>query len=261
MPLSTNWKAQVAARSPQHSPSSQKFKLRNVQPQLIKGNGPHVTKGKSTYTPCFADTDVVCTAEKGMIYNPDTFRWEGNENTLAFDLPSALKTPTPLGPREPASYLDRAQPVAGSPPRPALIAPMSAATNLQVNGHMVFDPHQMKWLKLKTSRDISGPLSPSATDDEEEDVFAGLDDLKDTSAAVGPGSVAGLASPTSMANAGTGEVHEEFDLGPQFIRLQRDEELSWRKRCEAWFPSGEARLDDGRWRWSIRDMASPEPFQ
>lgn len=193
-----------------------------------------------------------------MIYNPITLRWEGNENTLSrFELPSALETPTPLGPHEGTSYMDR--PLGGSPPRPALIAPMSAATNLQVNGHMVFDPQQMKWLKLKSGRDVSGPLSPSITDDE-EDVFAGLDDLKDTSPAVGTGSVGGLASPSSVAAAGVGEVHEEFDLGPQFIRLQKEEEMTWRKRCELWFPHGEARADDGRWRWSIRDIASPEPY-
>lgn len=178
-----------------------------------------------------------------MVYNPDTMRWEGNEN-IHFDLPPPLKTHTPMG--------------EGSPPRPALIAPMSAA-NLQVNGHMVFDPHQMKWLKLQPGRDASRPLSPSATDEEEEDVFAGLDDLKD-SPAIGTGSVGGMASPMSMANPGVGEVHEEFDLGPHFMRMQRDEEMNWRRRCEAWFPNGEARHDDGRWRWSIRDMASPQPF-
>ncbi|QIX01670.1 hypothetical protein AMS68_007187 [Peltaster fructicola] len=242
MPLSTNWKAQVAAKSPQASPSSQKNKLRRVQPQLIRGNGAHVAK-----------------TEKGMIYNPNTLRWEGNENTLSrFELPPALETPTPRGTHEGTSYMDR-QPLAGSPPRPALIAPMSAATNLQVNGHMVFDPHQMKWLKLKTGRDVSGPLSPSVTD-EDEDVFAGLDDLKETSPAVGAGSVAGMASPQSTAATGMGEVHEEFDLGPQFIRLQKEEEMTWRKRCEMWFPQGEARADDGRWRWSIRNIASPVPF-
>lgn len=45
MPLSTNWKAQVAARSPQNSPSAPR-KLRRV-PQLIHGHGAHVPKSKS----------------------------------------------------------------------------------------------------------------------------------------------------------------------------------------------------------------------
>ena len=41
MPLSTNWKAQVAARSPHASPSAQRQKPRTKQPQLIKAIGPH----------------------------------------------------------------------------------------------------------------------------------------------------------------------------------------------------------------------------
>jgi len=124
----------------------------------------------------------------------------------------------------------------------------------------------MKWLKLKEGRDISGPISPSVTDggEDEEDAFAGIDDLKDENAlmpvgggiAGGGGSVGagGMASPVSMAAAGVGDVHEEFDLGPQFIRLQREEEGVWRRRCEGWFPFEEPRADDGRWRWAIREM-------
>jgi hypothetical protein len=46
MPLSTNWKAQVAARSPHTSPSAQRQKTRKVQPQLIKGIGAHVAKSE-----------------------------------------------------------------------------------------------------------------------------------------------------------------------------------------------------------------------
>jgi len=127
---------------------------------------------------------------------------------------------------------------------------------------MVFDPRQMKWLKLKDGqRDVSGPISPSVTDgEEEEDAFAGIDDLRDENtpaAGAGGSTAAGMASPVSMAAAGTGEVHEEFDLGPNFIRHQREEEACWRKRCEGWFSrDGEPRVDDGGWRWSIRDMVS-----
>lgn len=46
MPLSTNWKAQVAARSPHTSPSAQRQKSRKLQPQLIKGIGAHVAKSR-----------------------------------------------------------------------------------------------------------------------------------------------------------------------------------------------------------------------
>lgn len=202
-----------------------------------------------------------------MIYNPEKQRWEGNENTLThFDMPPPLQTPTPTSQPPKLTFLERQAQQATSPsppprPAPALIAPMHSAHGVQVNGGMVFDPRQMKWLKLKDGRDVSGPLSPSVTDgDDEEDAFAGIDDLKDENApmpgAAGSVGGGGMASPVSLAAAGVGEVHEEFDLGPNFIRLQRDEEAAWRRRCDAWFPTGDARLDDGRWRWAIRDMLS-----
>lgn len=191
-----------------------------------------------------------------MVYNPVALRWEGNENTLAhFEIPPPLQTPTPTGNHPQTSYMDHHQP---SPPRPALIAPMSAAAaqGVQVNGGMVFDPRQMKWLKFKEGRDVSGPLSPSATDGEdEEDAFAGIDDLRDENSPMpAGGSIGGMASPVSMAAAGVGDVHEEFDLGPRFIQIQKEEEAMWRRRCDGWFSNGEPRLDDSRWRWAIREM-------
>lgn len=198
-----------------------------------------------------------------MTYNPRTLCWEGNENSItAFDLPPPLQTPTPMG-KEGSSYMDRFQHPApsASPPRPALIAPMSnaAAQGVQVNGGMVFDPRQMKWLKLKDGRHTSGPLSPSVTDGEEEDPFAGIEMLKDDNSPLpGGGASVGMASPVSMAAPGTGDVHEEFDLGPRFIQTQTEEEAIWRRRCEKWFVDGEKRVDDGLWRWSIRNMVASD---
>lgn len=46
MPLSTNWKAQVAARSPVNSPSAQRQKGKKALPQLIRGTGAHVPKSE-----------------------------------------------------------------------------------------------------------------------------------------------------------------------------------------------------------------------
>ena len=69
-----------------------------------------------------------------------------------------------------------------------------------------------------------------------------------------------MASPVSMAAAaGVGDVHEEFDLGPNFIRKEREEEMVWRRRCEVWFPreGGPRGEDRGEWRWSILEMAGP----
>lgn len=208
-----------------------------------------------------------------MTYNPLTLRWEGNENTLShFDIPLPLQTPTPTGHHdEHSSYLDHQPALSSSPPRPALIAPMSSTAGVQVNGGMVFDPHQMKWLKFKAGRDASGPLmSPSNTDGDEEDAFAGIEDLKDNEShlpvPLTGGSVMGMASPMSIAADAQGgtaalsaELPEEFDLGPRFIKVQRDEETVWRKRCEKWFcADGVSRTEDEKWRWAIRDVLLSE---
>ncbi|KAF2857585.1 hypothetical protein K470DRAFT_223108 [Piedraia hortae CBS 480.64] len=242
MPLSTNWKAQAptqTTKEPASSPTAQRSSKPRRLPTLIPPSHP-------------------LSKVKGMVWNHSTQCWEGNENSLAhFDIPPPLDTPTPMSHNPATAFMERhGMP---SPPKqsPALIAPMHTAHGVQVNGGMVFDPRQMKWLKLKEGRDFSGPISPSVTDGEdEEDAFAGIEDLKDEKLPI-PGAAAsmgGMASPISMNASGMGEVHEEFDLGPQFIRLQRDEELNWRRRCELWFPNSEERADDDRWRWAIRDM-------
>ncbi|EMC96315.1 hypothetical protein BAUCODRAFT_107839 [Baudoinia panamericana UAMH 10762] len=246
--MSTNWQAQIAARSPAASPSAQRQKGKRPQPRLYKD-----TSGFD-----------MSHSESNMIWNPQKLQWEGNENaTAAFEFPPPLQTPTPTGHVQ-TSYMDRGPHMApsASPPRPALIAPIShAAAGVQVNGGMVFDPRQMKWLKLKKDggRDLTGPISPSVTDGEDEDdCFAGIEDLKDENMpALTGGSIrdgGGMASPVSMAAAGAVDVHEEFDLGPQFIRLQREEEAIWRRKCEGWFVGGVAREEDDRWRWVIREI-------
>ncbi|KAF2718529.1 hypothetical protein K431DRAFT_296803 [Polychaeton citri CBS 116435] len=302
-----NWKQQIAARSPANSPVTQK-KTRRA-PQLIK---PQEAK-------------IPSNANHIMTYNPDTMRWEGNETTLSrFDTPSAshqyntrqaqphahpLQPPVQLSPpsasagttfkpRPLSSHIERERPAcsthsrahsAASPPRPALIAPLAPARghNIQVNGGMVFDPRQMKWLKLKNNKQqrdfATGPLSPSVTDvDEEDDPFAEIEDLKETEddkrdllsgggrARLRAGSAAGggMASPISMDHGGTassvggaaggqataGEVHEEFDLGPNFIRREKDEEAKWRVKCSRWFPSADGDIAQ---RETTRDKIPP----
>ena len=200
-----------------------------------------------------------------MVYNPHTLRWEGNENMLAqFDDAPMLQSPTPMSHRSQVPHVERTAASSTSPSRPGLIAhiPTGNTPNIQVQNGMVYDPQQMKWLKVRGGRHISGGrLSPSVTDggDDEEDAFAGIDDLKDEIMAAPLGSASatgGLASPVSLApgSAGVGDVHEEFDLGPRFIQLQRDEELAWRRRCENWFVNDQSRPDDGQWRRAIRDI-------
>ncbi|GIZ46597.1 hypothetical protein CKM354_000971700 [Cercospora kikuchii] len=247
-PLTTNWKAQVAARSPFSSPNAQRQKSTR-RPGLIAGIGSHVAK-----------------SEKGMVYNPQTLRWEGNENTLReFDLPP-LDTPTPqLRPR--SSYMERVerghQRSNTSPSRPALISHVATGSgfNIQVQNGMVYDPQQMKWLKVKGGRDVSGQFSPSATDvEDEEDAFAGIEDLKDENTPAAGQNISGMGSPIINAAAPAENFHEEFDIGLRFIDLQRTEEDAWRRMCSNWFTGDHPRPDDGQWRRGIRNIVPSDGF-
>ncbi|KAJ4340353.1 hypothetical protein N0V87_002645 [Didymella glomerata] len=269
-----SWQAQVAARSPHTSPTLRK-KGTGQKPQLIR-----------QMTQPFTQT------EKGMVYNPSMQRWEGNEDVLvSFSQPNnstttlaltTASTPTfaPPGMTHGRAH-DRSQSMshnllssihsrnlssprlmkmpsnpapAPSPPRPALISQISAPRGVQYEGRMVFDPVKMTW--LKAPRQSTGPASPMSVGDpdEEEDPFAGLDDLKDNESVVGGNN--GMAGGAANADDPT-FVGEEFDVGPSFIRRQREEEAVWRRRVEGWVggirDSGEQR---GGWRWAIRDFAA-----
>ncbi|KAI9703107.1 MAG: hypothetical protein M1820_005979 [Bogoriella megaspora] len=283
MPVSTNWKAQVAARSPHASPTAKRKKL----PQLIKPMGPHVAK-----------------TEKGMKYNPYTLRWEGNENALhPFEVSTnPLPTPNhpyihgnhslqhisglhshhhsntsttslhhlaqahphlthaPLG--RPVSLPPQPPPQSASPPRPALIAPLGHPTQgVQVVGNMAFDPVQMRWLKM--GREESGSIS--GHDEEDDDLLNAIPDLPDErskskSQGVGAGPMEGVLQDgleNRDAAAVMDPVHEEFDVGPEFIRRHREEEVLWRKRTEGWFGERRNELErDMMWKFAIRDIAT-----
>ena len=193
-----------------------------------------------------------------MVFNPNTLRWEGNENVLApFEFPQPLQTPTPTSHAQATSYLshnNHSHATPPSPPRPALITPLASDysnQNIKVVGGMVFDPRRMCWLKLRPGE---GGKSPSMTEDE-EDPFAGLEDLKD-----GPSGAQSTTGNQASQGGGLASdewlVGEEFDLGPELIRRQRDEESAWRRRCEPWFlHSASPRRDGDAWRWAIRDVA------
>ncbi len=49
-------------------------------------------------------------------------------------------------------------------------------------------------------------------------------------------------------------VGEEFDVGPEFVRRQREEEDRWRKKCHVWINNQAGRGD--AWKWAIRDIVS-----
>lgn len=177
-------------------------------------------------------------AVNGMRYDPTTFRWEGNENSLPdFDIGS------PKSPK----------------PAPALITKVGTMQNVQVVGEMVFDPRRMCWLKLAPSQ--PGTNGFVAVQDE-DDVFAGLQDLKEKTENSCPpafhaGEDVGLAASGDDRSCGGSSdewpITEEFDVGPEFIRRQRAEEEKWRRKVDKWINFDGERFGDG-WRWAIRDL-------
>jgi hypothetical protein len=228
-----------------------------LKPHLIKPLGIDVNRPKE---------------EKGMQYNPLLFRWEGNENALApFDVPD-------FHPRGGSPGADGGHPSPGTKANLALISNVgSSVSGIQVVGGMVFDPSQMRWLKLAENADGTTPglRGGSVQIEEEEDVFAGLEDLKEedetrsrsgtlqTLSGAAPGAQSRDSFGDPEAGHSSGDewgVSEEFDVGPEFVRRQRSEEERWRRKVEKWLrhgPEMEAEEGpDGRggWRWAIREL-------
>lgn len=247
--ISTNWKVPtnpVANAKTLASPSVHHSKKRTKgspqKPRLIKPMGEGVNSAKTL---------------KGMSWNPILFRWEGNENALApFEVP--IPQPTALAsPKSPG----------GGKAAPALIANVGATKGVQMSGGMVFDPQRMCWLKMAPRhgepRHASGsnPMSPDTIDDD-DDPFAGLDDLDDGTKAkskAGQGNDDCVNGTTAAKGSSLVEdewlVGEEFDVGPEFVRRQKAEEERWRSKVDGWIGDGVTR-DEGMgregWRWAIR---------
>jgi hypothetical protein len=188
-----------------------------------------------------------------MWYNPDTFRWEGNDNALsAFDVPASSPSTASV-----PQHLLREQ---NATPRPALITNIGATKGVQVVGGMVFDPQNMCWLKLapqgqpRSGPEPSDPLDGfNAMDDDDEDVFKDIPDLEERTMASSDGGGGGGHARVSDVNHDW-PVGEEFDVGPEFVRRQREEEERWRKKCHVWI-HGQADRGDA-WKWAIRDIVS-----
>lgn len=177
-----------------------------------------------------------------MTYNPVTFRWEGNENVLnAFDVPAPSPSATPL-PQPVVREKD-----AGTP-RPVLITNINTKKEIRRMGDMVFDPQNMCWLEIKTTTS-NGPQSEDYMAGfaalEEEDPFKDIPDLEDK-ASINNGH--GRASDVREDWL----VGEEFDVGPEFVKRQHEEEARWRRKCEKW--TGKVTRDRTDWRWAIRDI-------
>ncbi|KAL6720222.1 hypothetical protein ACLMJK_002143 [Lecanora helva] len=186
-----------------------------------------------------------------MKWNPQFQRWDGNENDLA---PALAAFDPPQSPKSP---------LAGKA-APALIANVGSAKGVQMQNGMVFDPHRMCWLKAaprsRMQRDgrTSNPMSPDTIEDE-DDPFAGLDDLDDGKEKKNAGgffnddSLSGTTKNTGLVDD-EWLVGEEFDVGPEFVKRQRAEEERWRTKVEGWVGEGVVR-DHGSgkdgWKWAI----------
>ena len=249
--ISTNWKARttnsVTNTKNLASPTVHHLKKRTKgppqKPRLIKPMGEGVNTAKTL---------------KGMSWNPILFRWEGNENALA---PFEVSIPQPTALTSPKSP-------GGGKAAPALIANVGASKGVQMSGGMVFDPQRMCWLKMAPQRGelrhgiSSNPMSPDTIDDDDDDPFAGLDDLDDGSKAKsaaehgnddGHNGTAAVKGSSLVGDEWL--VGEEFDVGPEFVRRQKAEEERWRSKVDGWVGRGVVR-DEGMgregWRWAIR---------
>ncbi|KAK1761168.1 protein byr4 [Echria macrotheca] len=179
---------------------------------------------------------------KGMCYNPVTFRWEGNDNVLsAFDAPAS----SPSTASVPQHMIRERE---NATPRPALITNIGTTKGVQVVGGMVFDPQNMCWIKMAPKTEQSDPMDGFNAIDDDEDVFKDIPDLEDHTARSSEGH--GHASDIKDDWL----VGEEFDVGPEFIRRQREEEERWRKKCGFWV--GGPRDHGDAWKWAIRDIVS-----
>ncbi|ESA43661.1 hypothetical protein NCU01584 [Neurospora crassa OR74A] len=185
---------------------------------------------------------------KGMCYNPETFRWEGNDNVLrAFEAP--VSSPSTASVKLQHAVRERES----ATPRPALITNIGTTKGVQVVKGMVFDPQNMCWLKLGPQNDKAAERgrskngSVSEAMDDEDDVFKDIPDLEDhtiTSTDGGSGRTSDVKDDWL--------VGEEFDVGPEFVRRQREEEERWRKKCQAW-ATGRSQRGEA-WKWAIRDI-------
>ncbi|KJZ80373.1 hypothetical protein HIM_00223 [Hirsutella minnesotensis 3608] len=234
--------SQQAVRSKKHSKRPQQLK-----PHLIANlNSGKESKGKEHHSlPKVLTAKFDRTVVNGMYYNADTFRWEGNDNALNVFDHAAVSTPSTTSAAQPWT---REKEVAT--PRPALITNISATKGVQVVGGMVFDPQNMCWLKIGPPSNAKSETSDTMDGfnalDDDEDVFKDIPDLEETNAEEREGRASDIKDDWL--------VGEEFDVGPEFIRRQREEEDRWRRKCEKWIANGTR--DRDTWRWTIRDLVS-----
>jgi len=239
-PLTTQRVSQLTTRTIQErnlpsSPQTNTLRLKKTRkPAQLK---PHLISNLTNAK----DTKVV----NGMTYNPVTFRWEGNENALGAFNPPASSPMTISAPPHSAREKEILT------PGPVLIKDISSSKMRKQVGDMVFDPQNMCWIKVQSDQHTPTPKSSSGLDDfqivEDEDPFKDIPDLEEKEASSGNVTRGRVSDVNDEWMVG-----EEFDVGPEFIRRQREEEDRWRKKCDKWV-SASVR-DQDAWRWTIRDI-------
>ncbi|KAI2620171.1 hypothetical protein GGS26DRAFT_314996 [Hypomontagnella submonticulosa] len=216
-----------------HTYSSSRAKKSQKTPQLK----PHLISNLNSAK----ETKVV----NGMTYNPATFRWEGNDNVLnAFDIPASSPIVAPLPP-----HVSRER--EGSTSRPVLITNMTATKGVKRVGDMIFDPQNMCWLKADTTPPVTNDSLEVFNAMDDDDPFKDIPDLDDKD----KDSVTGRHGRGSDLRDDW-LVGEEFDVGPEFIRRQYEEESRWRRKCGPWnnadtTSDAQSRMDQ---RWALRRM-------
>ena len=146
---------------------------------------------------------------KDMQYDPVQKVWNGN-----------------------AEALDVFRQVDEPPRRPVLIrgAPTTEQASQKLGGTMVFDTAQMRWI-TRNGEAEADPFDGMSSDEESPDMHSSLHDRS-----FGTIRTSSRGNPSVLSGSTMEEfpVGEEFDVGPSFIRRQRDADRGWRTAVAGW---------------------------
>ena len=197
----------------------------------------------------------------GMKWNPSLYSWQGNEDEfdqLEWNTDTHSQAPFADGPPPLAAGISAPQRSPGSPANatkvtPALICnPSGASKAAHIVGGMVFDPEQMCW--LATRKD--------SQDDDEDDPFAGIEDLVETQFKAAKPSFRSVSSSSWNTEKALAElracdddlpvVAESFDVGPAFVARCRAEDAKCVQKVSSWLFGVERGAVERNGKWEIR---------
>lgn len=199
----------------------------------------------------------------GMKWNPSLYSWQGNEDEFdhfEWNTDNHSQAPFADGPPPLASGVSAPQKSPESPANagkviPALICnPSGASQAAHIVGGMVFDPEQMCWLAARRHN--------SESQDQDDDPFAGIEDLVDEQLPAAKPSFRSVSSSTwntekALAELRAGDddlpiVSEAFDVGPAFVARCRSEDAKCVQKVSAWVRVGGGGADERGGKWEIR---------